>query len=331
MRTLDFKKEPVQVITLDELKSSQLEKTVEGLPVGKIFHYDLIEQVFSIAQDNGLCPEIDEIFVADNRSLLRPGVTVNKEIEKSLCEGALEAHCFRRVYTTISLHSAENEEFVENICIAYHQKGIQIAVGPNVKICHNQTILGGHNLISNYTLGGYKMPKEQMTIEYMMNVVSTWASNIGTHFANDMKIMDIMRSLVIPASECLEVFGFLLGRRVITDMCQRSVSTNLPYPLNEGQINKSMLRFVQSYKNAFDTKKALTYYDVYNILNYDLKPMNADIPTILPQSVSLFQALAEIMARNNGFISTSEDRGLFDLTWEEVDFSQIPNSVLSNQ
>ena len=48
MRTLDFTKEKVQVLTLEELEQSYHENHVDGTPVNGIYHFVLIQQMLEL-------------------------------------------------------------------------------------------------------------------------------------------------------------------------------------------------------------------------------------------------------------------------------------------
>lgn len=54
-RVLDFKKNSIEMLSLDELKMTYPEKSIEGIPsYNGIFHFELIDQISNIIQKNGL-------------------------------------------------------------------------------------------------------------------------------------------------------------------------------------------------------------------------------------------------------------------------------------
>ena len=44
----------------------------------------------------------------------------------------------------------ETDELTTTLVIAFHQDGIQAAIGPCVRVCHNQCILSPERSVSNY-------------------------------------------------------------------------------------------------------------------------------------------------------------------------------------
>ena len=153
-RTLNFAEKSVQVLTLEELERSYHENLPTGDPVGGIYHFALIQQVLEAFEQRGLKPVVQEIFAAANRDSKRPGVTLLPQLEEKYGERAIEAHLLRRVYANIEIRSDETEDVVTCLAVAYHQKGIQLGIGPMVKVCHNQTILGAQDTIANYACFG---------------------------------------------------------------------------------------------------------------------------------------------------------------------------------
>ena len=157
MRQLDFSKGKVEVLTLDELKATQTENySNTQTPVGGIYHFDLIRRIVDHLDQAGLNPEIQEIFAANNADRYRPGVTVNQDLFREYGDFAVETHTLRRIYANINLAGSGNDEAGLNVAVAYHQKGIQIGVGPYVYVCHNQTIVGAQDVFSTQRISQAK-------------------------------------------------------------------------------------------------------------------------------------------------------------------------------
>jgi hypothetical protein len=130
-KQLNFAEKPVQVLTLDELEKSYHENLPTGDPVGGIYHFALIQQVLALFENRGLKPVVQEIFAAANRDSKRPGVTILPQLEEKFGEKAIEAHLLRRVYANIEIRCDETDELVTCLAVAYHQKGIQLGIGPS--------------------------------------------------------------------------------------------------------------------------------------------------------------------------------------------------------
>ena len=84
--------------------------------------------------------------------------------------------------------------------MAYHQDGIQAAIGPCVKICHNQCILSPDRSVANYGKG-------KVTTEELFETVDGWMANFEVNM-NDH------------------------------DSADKNLSSGVDtYPLNQGQIS----------------------------------------------------------------------------------------------
>ena len=178
-RQLNFAEQAVQVLTLEELERSYHENLPTGDPVGGIYHFALIQQVLEIFEKRGLKPVVQEIFAAANRDSKRPGVTLLPQLEEKFGERSVEAHLLRRVYANVEIRSDETDDIVTCLAVAYHQKGIQLGIGPMVKVCHNQTILGAQDVVSNYTCYGGQSRKDRYTLEMVMDRAQQWADDYG--------------------------------------------------------------------------------------------------------------------------------------------------------
>ena len=99
-----------------------------------------------------------------------------------------------------------------------------------------------------------------------------------------------------------KVLSTLMLSRVAHDSHDPDIHRVTDYPLNNAQINAACerylkLEFEKSQLRTYDP----TYWEVFNAFNYDLKPGRAEIPTIVGQSIGLFNAFKEAM----GHITTT--------------------------
>ncbi|MCD7721005.1 MAG: DUF932 domain-containing protein, partial [Prevotellaceae bacterium] len=118
---LDFEKEKVQSITLDQLELTHKENNVYGEPLRGIYHYKLVEDVLAMCREFGYQTEVYDMFAAQNRDRTAPGVVLLPQVEAQFGEKAVEAHILRRVYTNVRLTDFDDEERTTNIAIAFHQ------------------------------------------------------------------------------------------------------------------------------------------------------------------------------------------------------------------
>ena len=291
MSTLNFAEKSVQVLTLEELERSYHENLPTGQPVGGIYHFELIGKALEAFESRGLKPVVQEIFAAANRDSKRPGVTLLPQLEEQFGEKAIEAHLLRRVYANIEIRSDETDDIVTCLAVAYHQKGIQLGIGPMVKVCHNQTILGAQDVVSNYTCYGGQNRKDKLTVEDVLARAQQWADDYEPYQKIRRERMAEMKSAQFDHQDMYRLIGMLVEKRILHDTQNDVLHQNAPYPLNSGQINET----VENLMALMRHDEPISYWDAYQELNTVLKPDRMDIPQVLPQSLALFDCLKEMV------------------------------------
>ena len=288
-RQLNFAEKSVQVLTLEELEKSYHENLTTGEPVGGIYHFALIQQVLEIFEKRGLKPVVQEIFAAANRDSKRPGVTLLPQLEEKFGERAIEAHLLRRVYANIEIRSDETDDIVTCLAVAYHQKGIQLGIGPMVKVCHNQTILGAQDVVSNYTCYSGQSRKDKYSLEMVMNRAQRWADDYEPFQKVRRERMAALKSAQMDRNGMLQLIGVLVEKRILHDTNNDVLRISQPYPLNSSQINETSEQLIALMRHD----EPISYWDAYQQLNTVLKPSRMDIPQVLPQSLALFETMYE--------------------------------------
>jgi hypothetical protein len=287
MSTLNFAEKSVQVLTLEELERSYHENLPTGQPVGGIYHFDLIARALEAFESRGLKPVVQEIFAAANRDSKRPGVTLLPQLEEQFGERAIEAHLLRRVYANIEIRSDETDDIVTCLAVAYHQKGIQLGIGPMVRVCHNQTILGAQDVVSNYTCYGGQNRKDKLSLEDVLARAQQWADDYEPYQKIRRERMAQMKSAQFDHQDMYRLIGMLVEKRILHDTQNDVLHQNAPYPLNSGQINETAENLMALMRHD----EPISYWDAYQELNTVLKPDRMDIPQVLPQSLALFDCL----------------------------------------
>lgn len=294
-RQLNFAEAPVQVLTLEELEKSYHENLPTGDPVGGIYHFALIGEVLEAFEQRGLKPVIQEIFAAANRDSRRPGVTLLPQLEEKYGERAIEAHLLRRVYANIEIRSDETDDIVTCLAVAYHQKGIQLGIGPMVKVCHNQTILGAQDVVSNYACWGMQKSdgrckkSEKLGVEDIITRAQKWADDYEPYQKIRRERMGMLKSAQMDREGMLQLIGILVEKRILHDTANEVLRQSSPYPLNSSQINETSEQLIALMRHD----EPISYWDAYQQLNTVLKPQRMDIPQVLPQSLALFQTMVE--------------------------------------
>lgn len=281
--SLDFENNAVQVLNIETLKRTHLENDVQGHPLKGIYHYQFIEGIATLCQNTGLNYEIEEIFAAQNKNRQFPGVVVLPQVEEVRGEKAVEAHILRRVFTTIKINDSQDNETTTTLALAFHQDGIQAAIGPCVKICHNQCILSPQRITANY--GANKV-----TTEEVFQTVQMWLNDFFHYREQDKGIIDQMQRIQMNLNDVYQLIGLLTSLRVMHDSNNKDIATQVKcYPLNQSQISMFTDRLIT---NIWTQKgDHLTLWDVYNFATELYKPDRMEIPNLIPQNLSLMETL----------------------------------------
>ena len=277
-RQLNFAEQAVQVLTLGELERSYHENLPTGDPVGGIYHFALIQQVLAIFEKRGLTPVVQEIFAAANRDSKRPGVTLLPQLEEQYGERSVEAHLLRRVYANIEIRSDETDELVTCLAVAYHQKGIQLGIGPMVRVCH-------------YTCYGGQSRKDKLSLESVIGRAELWADEYEPYQKIRRERMSALKSAEFTRTDMLQLIGILVEKRILHDTQNEELHLSTPYPLNSSQINETSEQMI----TLMSHQQPQSYWDAYQQLNTVLKPGRMDIPQVLPQSLALFETMYELI------------------------------------
>jgi len=282
-KTFNFQENKTQILDFETLKATHKENDVFGNPLKGIYHYQVITEVLNICNQSGLNYELEEIFAAQNKSGQNPGISVLPQIEEIRGVNAVEAHILRRVFTTIKIHDGESSEMNTTIAIAYHQDGVQIGFGPNVKICHNQCILSKERTTYNYGKNG-------VSNEEMFASVRNWLDNFFEYRETDLRIIQKMKQIRCTQNDAYQLIGLLTCLRVAKDSGNKDLSSNIKqYPLTQSQISQ----FTELYLTRYFNGEVRTLWDLYNIATELYKPDRAEIPNLLPQNVAMMELLTE--------------------------------------
>lgn len=293
---LDFEKEKVQILTLDQLERTKNEDDVYGNPVMGIYHHDLLKQVICMANEFGYNVEVYDLFAAQNKEAGRNGVTLLPALESIHGEKAVEAHILRRVYANIRLTDFDDDENTTNLAVAYHQKGIQVGFGNNVRICHNQCMLGPEFYASTYSDKGRGRGKG-MTVPEMMEAVRSWLFDAQHIIITQRQQIEQMKSIEVDADTVLRFIGLLTATRVKCDTRHQCIRDTKTYPLNQSQITKYTEQLLLKYHENHN----LTVWDLYNTATDLYKADAMDIPQLLPQNRAMVSMLDNQFALGLGY------------------------------
>ena len=268
-----------QPLTLEMLERTQHENDVQGKPLKGIYHFQLINEVLTMCQEFGYNTEVYDLFAAQNRDKNMPGVTVIKQVEEKFGENAVEAHILRRVFANIRITDFDDAETTTGLAIAYHQKGIQVGFGPQVKVCHNQCMLSPELYIASYGDKGTGRGGGS-DIETILRTVREWLMNARNIIETDREKIERLKNINVPADQMLMIIGTLTAMRVKADTQRKTIRANMTYPLNQSQITI----FTEDMLEAYELREKVTAWDIYNSATEMYKANRMDIPQLLPQN-----------------------------------------------
>lgn len=280
-KQFDFKTNNIETMNLDTLRRTYKENDIYGKPLKGLYHYEVIQSMADICCKHNLNYEVEEIFAAQNKNKNEPGVVVLPQVEEKFGGNAVEAHILRRVYTTIRIKEWETDELTTTLVIAFHQDGIQVAIGPCVRICHNQCILSPERSACNYG-------KNKLTTEELFQRVDEWLENFEVQMTEDRERIRRLKQKVVTPVELYAYIGLLTALRVSHDSSDKRLSTQVEtYPLNQGQISI----FTEELLKLNLQKKTITAWDIYNVATELYHPGKTDFPSMIPQNGALAELL----------------------------------------
>lgn len=280
---LDFDISKVQTLTLEQLARTEKENDYNGKPLMGIYHFQLIQQIQEMCAERGYKAEIWDLFAANNKDRRAPGVSRLPQKEEKYGERAIEAHILRRVYCNIRLYDLDKGEgddaITTNLAISFHQKGLQVGIGRNVVICHNQTMLNREQYAATYKDG--RTPGT--ALNEMIAKIGVWLDDLRNITADDDEKIEKMKRRVISAQEMFTIIGMLTSLRVASETKFKAIRNNNTIPLNQAQIS----RITEKMMLAYQDRGKVTAWDFYNAATDMYKPYMLDQPMILSQNLAL--------------------------------------------
>lgn len=289
MTLLPFNERKVQQVDLSDLRASYHENDIYGKPLLGIYHYELLNTLLAMCDAFGYDGEIEEIFVAQNRERNCPGVVLLPQVEDVYGERAIQAHVFRRVYANLRLRNRDevaclaNDEMSVCLAVAFVQRGIQVGMGTNVYMCHNQQML-------NPTLFASTFGENRVSgVQQLIDTIHMWFEGAEATFKYHCKAVDRLRGLRLSERDLHECIGKLTALRVASDSSHAWLSGPTIYPLNQGQISNLTERILI----RREQHGQLSAYDLYDCATTMMKATDMDMPSILPQNIAMVKFLAE--------------------------------------
>lgn len=285
---LDFEKEKVQTLNLEQLERTHKENDVHGKPLRGIYHYELLKTIIQLCNEQHYNVEVYDMFAAQNKDRNTPGVVLLPQIEEKYGVKAVEAHILRRVFANIRITDFDDADNTTNLAVAFHQKGIQVGFGNMVKICHNQCLLGASQYIATYSDKG-QGKGNGITIPEVIDTIKSWLLDARHIIVTEKEKIEAMKRIEVDAQRCFLLIGMLTALRVKCDTNIHEIRENRTYPLNQSQISK----FTETLLYRYHTGQKITVWDIYNAATDLYKADSMDIPALLPQNRAMVGFLEE--------------------------------------
>lgn len=293
MTFLDFEQNRVQEITMQQLKMSRAPKDYAGNPLRGMFHYEFIDALQEKAAQMNLNISIWEMFAANNKEAYMPGVIKDDELEKLYGKNSVKAYMLNRVFTNLRISNFDDNDYTTCLAVSYHQKGIQVAVGSNVKVCHNQMIIGTRDFYAaTYTDRGEGRGKINPTAKELVTVVGGFLEKIGDRVNAQRMRIEKMKQVELTEAQVYAFIGMLEWICVGINAKEARIRRQGVYPLNNSEINK----FTHNIMLRKCDNGVITLWDIYDVATNLYKPRAMEFNNILPQNYTLAHILEEKFA-----------------------------------
>jgi len=262
---IDDKK--VEILNLEELK-----RTVNAIDMGRqtktrpVSHFKFIEDILSILNESGHKTFIDHIYCAKSA-----GTKIIPKIEEQYgVAKILEAWILDRITGKIMISTLSNEEVQCCIAFSYHDKGLDLAFGTDVRDCTNMCIYGSNIL---HTYGS----KKDVNYERIMQVLKEWSGRFDSMYLRDLEITQKMKEVTVTSGDMLKFIGKLTVLAVKANIPGMKVVA----PLNITQVNEVVRGILAKKGDKFYEGPDCTLWEFYNFMTFCKKGDTSDITTLL--------------------------------------------------
>ena len=144
-------------------------------------------------------------------------------MEQTHGEKAVEAHILRRIFATIRIKDWETDELTTTLVVAYHQDGIQAAIGPACSYAITS--------VSFRLSGRLQLRKKKVSTEEVFETVDGWLANFEVNMNEDIERIRRLKNKIISMEEVYMYIGLLTALRVSHDSSDRNLSSSVEtYP-----------------------------------------------------------------------------------------------------
>lgn len=264
IETLSFDDAKITELNLDQLKQTlALESAKGGLPRNRpIEHFNLIENIQNLAMAANLNIQMDPIWVTESGA-----ARIQWKGEKDKCP--LQNYLIQRLTTRIHLTKGNENGINVAIALSYHDKGISVAFGINVRACSNQSIFGD-NMWNTYGQGSVPFEKG-------MEVLAHWISQYDSRFDEQLRYVNLMKQQIVTNDDV----DMIIGKLFINAVKFNSGDREQYAPLNVTQCSRFVEEYNQLIRNEEHKNKPLTLWQLANNGTAILKPRTSNIIDML--------------------------------------------------
>jgi len=278
-------KDKLAELEFETLRETVNESNITGKPFNGLMHFSFIEKIMDIANAANLKPEINRIEAVNNNNKYAPGVSQIPGLADKHGENDHKSLLLRRVFADITMKSFETNEYIFSAAMIYHQGGVQIGLGPQVKACKNLCIMGAEHYVSTYG-------KNQVeNLDHMFALIDEWFRRADTHFERGMNFLESLKNYDVNFEDFKRLVGALYMRKSLSDI-SRSFSS--PF-LKEAQIGSIIDKYNSVAYNPQENnyEKPVNLYDIYANATEFHRPSYTDMPNIIEGNVELNQIFEE--------------------------------------
>ena len=278
-RILDFNTNKVEVLTLEELRSTVNEHNTGNRPFNGILHTQLWDGMCEIFEKNHVRYNVGDIYSSDSKNRIMPGVSILPAYEDKFGKGALETHLLRRVFGKISFPDFEDPDHGSAIALNFHQSGIELAYGNHVRVCQNLNIYG-ENFIRTYG-------ENKVDVMKTFDIVENWVHKLSDFRENDYRVIEQMQDTRI-----VNVHG-VIGKLLELAVTNAYIDSTLDVPLNIGQCSTFTKNMLKDHKDVLNG--SLSVYEMQNLATDIIKPYNMNSQELLCQGNAIGRFFTEML------------------------------------
>jgi hypothetical protein len=272
--TFGFDKEDtVKKISYFDISKSVrvMSKTGRTLQTRPVQSWTVIAVIMQILADQGVNHELKEIYVQKKTS--HPRINdADKALGYNKENCPLEKWEFDKVMTRIDIPNLGNDIATGTIAMMFDDRGITLALGMNVHLCTNFSILGGTS-VHTFKRG----EQDGHSWESIKAIVKDWIGNREQIIGVEMEIMRRMQEREISNETAID--------RVIGTLYQNAIKQAYFKGGDTPFDTHGMSQFVQEmFRRRKDEEKLANVWDLYNWGTEIMKPGQVELSTIIDSS-----------------------------------------------